>query len=133
MRKSSRGERAWLPEEEREPRTQEKGADVMSLSLALDSDYPEILEASKYCWKRNISIISAVAGTAALVLSAFERAKMQTLKEKPGSLVKAVRSILRRASSNKKLGYEAPDPASGFGLLDTFRAFRLAKGLKTEE
>lgn len=81
----------------------------------------------------NSLAVPVVAGTTALVLSALEQERIQTLNEKPGFLVEAIRLILRRASSNKKLGFEAPNPASGFGLLDTCRAVRLAMGLKIEE
>ena len=37
----------------------QNGADVISLSVALKKNHKEIREASEYCWRHNITIISA--------------------------------------------------------------------------
>jgi subtilisin family serine protease len=190
----------------------QNGADVISLSFAVKHNYKEIRDASEYCWRQNITLISAagnvedktserlvfypasypwsigvggverkdgklkvwehsakgyfidvvapaaeimvespsyldrrswpirisgnslavpiVAATSALVLSAMDSERRQILKQTPGSLVEAVRSILREASSNKKLGYTEPNPESGFGLINAYQAANKARIFK---
>lgn len=74
-----------------------------------------------------------VAATTSLVLSALGPEKRQALKSSPGGLVETVRSILRTASSNKKLGYSKPNPASGFGLINAYEAVKIARSLKIKD
>jgi subtilisin family serine protease len=69
---------------------------------------------------------SLVAGTAALILSAMDKQIIQELKATPGRLVEAVRSILRETASNKKLGYEGLNPASGYGMINVKEAVSLS-------
>jgi subtilisin family serine protease len=190
----------------------QNGADVISLSIALKQNFKEIRDASEYCWRQNITLISAagnvedkkselhayypasypwsigvggvekkdgklkvwehsangnfidvvapaaeilvespsyldkrsrprrvsgnslavpiVAATTALILSAMEPEQKLTLKHTPGALVEAVRSILKEASSNKKLGYKTPNPESGFGLINAYQAVKKARIFK---
>ena len=190
----------------------QNGADIISLSVAMRLNSTEIRDASEYCWRQNITLISAagnvedkeseihsyypasypwsigvggvekkdgklriwehsakgyfidivapateilvespsyldrrswptrvsgnslavpiVAATTALVLSAMEPEKRQALKHNPGTLVEAVRSILRETSSNTKLGYETPNPESGFGLINAYQAVKKAQVFK---
>ena len=182
----------------------QNGADVISLSIALNKNYKEIRDASETCWNQNIILVSpagnvendesephvyypasypwtlcvggvekkedqlkvwehsasgnyidvvapakeiwvespsyldrrrwpkresgnslavpVVAATAALVLSTMDPDKKRSLKNTPGTLVEAVRSILKEGSSNKKLGYKSPNPVSGFGLINAYQA-----------
>ena len=190
----------------------QNGADIISLSVAMRLNSTEIRDASEYCWRQNITLISAagnvedkeseihsyypasypwsigvggvekkdgklriwehsakgyfidivapateilvespsyldrrswptrvsgnslavpiVAATTALVLSAMEPEKRQALKHNPGTLVEAIRSILRETSSNTKLGYETPNPESGFGLINAYQAVKKAQVFK---
>jgi subtilisin family serine protease len=190
----------------------QNGADIISLSVAMRLNSKEIRDASEYCWRQNITLISAagnvddkeseflpyypasypwsigvggvekkdgelkvwehsakgyfidvvapaaeilvespsyldrrswpirvsgnslavpiVAATTALVLSALEPEKRQVFKHNPGDLVEAVRSILRETSSNTKLGYETPNPESGFGLINAYQAVKKAQVFK---
>ena len=187
----------------------QNGADVISLSVAMRLNSKEIRDASQYCWKQNVTLISAagnvedqkselsayypasypwsigvggvekkdgklkvwkhsakgyfidvvapaveilvespsyldrrawptrvsgnslavpvVAATTALVLSAMDTEIKGNLSQNPGALVEAVRSILREASSNKKLGYAKPNPESGFGLINAYQAAKRAQ------
>jgi len=73
-----------------------------------------------------------VAGTAALMLSAMDDQTLLKLKEKPGQLVEAVREILRQTSSNTILGFDEPNPVSGYGCIDIIKAVEAAKKLKPE-
>jgi hypothetical protein len=184
----------------------QNGADIISLSIALDKNYKGIKEASESCWNQNIILVSAagnvennesesdayypasypwtlcvggvekkdgqlkvwehsargnyidvvapakeiwvetpsyldrrswpirtsgnslavpvVGATAALVLSVMDPVKKRSLKNTPGALVEAVRSILKEGSSNKKLGYNSPNPVSGFGLINAHEAVK---------
>ncbi len=193
----------------------QNGADVISLSIALRQNYKEIMNASKYCWQQNITLVAAagneekdkselnayypafypwsigvggvekkdeklkvwehsakgnyidvvapaaevlverpsyldkkqwpvrvsgnslavpiVAATTALILSAMEPEKKQILKHNPGALVEAVRIILRKASSNKILGYTTPNPESGFGLINAYQAAKIAQVMKIKK
>lgn len=81
----------------------------------------------------NSLAVPIVAATTAIVLSAIEPEKKQILKHNPGALVEAVRIILRKASSNKKLGYATPNPESGFGLINAYQAAKIAQVLKIKE
>lgn len=190
----------------------QNGADIISLSVAMKENFKEIRDATEYCWKHNIALISAagnvekkeseihayypasypwsigvggvekregelyvwehsargyfidvvapaaeilvespsyldkrswparvsgnslavpiVGATTALILSAMGTEKWQAFKQDPGSLVESVRSILKETSSYKKLGYSEPNPESGFGLINAYRAVKKAKIFK---
>lgn len=73
-----------------------------------------------------------VAGTTALILSTMNETTLKKLKEKPGQLVEAVRKILRKTASNKKLGYNGPNSSSGYGLIDVQMAVKQAKALNAD-
>lgn len=73
-----------------------------------------------------------VAGTAALMLSAMDDQILLKLKEKPGQLVEAVREILRQTSSNTILGFDEPNPVSGYGCIDIIKAVKAAQNLKAK-
>ena len=75
----------------------------------------------------NSLAVPVVAATTALVLSAMDTEIKGNLSQNPGALVEAVRSILREASSNKKLGYAKPNPESGFGLINAYQAAKRAQ------
>ena len=74
-----------------------------------------------------------MAGAAALVLSSMDEKTREELKKKPGKLVETVRQILRKSSSNDKLGFSKPNPVSGYGLIDFDKAVYMAKNLDAEK
>jgi hypothetical protein len=78
----------------------------------------------------NSLAVPFVTGTAALMLSAMDDQTLFKLKEKPGQLVEAVRKILRQTSSNTILGFDEPNPVSGYGCIDIVKAVEAAKNLK---
>ncbi|MDH5465915.1 MAG: S8 family serine peptidase [Candidatus Aminicenantes bacterium] len=80
----------------------------------------------------NSLAVPFVAGTAALILSAMEDQTLLKLKEKPGQLVEAVREILRQTSSNTILGFDEPNPVSGYGCIDIIKAVEAAQNLKVK-
>jgi subtilisin family serine protease len=69
----------------------------------------------------------AVAATAALALSAMDAETVGALRRLPGRLAAAVREILTRTASNEKLGFDFPNPFSGFGLINCAKAVKLAR------
>ena len=77
----------------------------------------------------NSLAVPIVAGAAALVLSSMDERTREELKKEPGKLVETVRQILRESSSNTKLGFTAPNPVSGYGLIDGDKAVQLARNL----
>lgn len=103
--------------------------DVVAPAAGILVERPSYLD--KRRWPAQTSgnslAVPIVAGTSALALSFMEEDKKQILMQTPGALVEAVRSILREASSNKKLGYLEPNPASGFGLINAYRAVKMAR------
>ncbi len=70
-----------------------------------------------------------VTGTAALVLSAMDRQTVKNLREDPGKLCETLRQILRQTASNEKLGYETPNPFSGYGMIEIQKAVRMARAI----
>lgn len=78
----------------------------------------------------NSLAVPFVSGTAALILSAMDRETIQKLKDKPGALVETIQDILRETSSNYALGLPTPNPSSGYGLIDIYKAVSMAKNLK---
>ncbi len=73
-----------------------------------------------------------VSGTVALMLSAMDDQTLLKLKKKPGQLVEAVREILRRTSCNTILGFDEPNPISGYGCIDIIKAVEAAQKLKAK-
>jgi hypothetical protein len=65
----------------------------------------------------------------ALILSAIEKETLQRLKTEPGKLVETVRDILHSTASNQKLGFEFPNAASGYGLINILKAVEMARTL----
>lgn len=192
----------------------ENGADIINLSAAFRVDTKAIREAAKYCWEKNIVVVSPianvsenegdqtlyfpaaypwtiavggvekdngklrvskfspeavyldvvapasgiygempsyldsrkrprtnygnsiavpfVAGTASLMLSAMEDQALLKLKERPGNLVEAVRIMLRKTSSNAILGFEKPNPSSGYGFINIQKAVEMARNFRME-
>ncbi len=192
----------------------ENGADIINLSVAFRVDTKAIREASKYCWEKNIVVVSPianvsenegdktlyfpaaypwtiavggvekndgklrvskfspeavyldvvapasgiygempsyldsrrsprinygnsfavpfVAGTASLMLSAVDEQALLKLKERPGNLVETVRIMLRKTSSNAILGFEKPNPNSGYGLINIQKAVEMARSFRIE-
>lgn len=103
--------------------------DVVAPATEILVESPSYLDRRR--WPIRVSgnslAVPIVAATAALVLSSIEPEKKQILKDNPGALVEVVRSILREASSNKKLGQKGPNPESGFGLINALHAVQKAR------
>jgi subtilisin family serine protease len=72
------------------------------------------------------------AGSIALVLSAMDKQVLDNLKKHPGQLVETVRKILRTTASNSVLGFNDPNPSSGYGLINLQRAVEMAINLSKE-
>jgi len=106
--------------------------DIVAPATEILVESPSYLD--RRSWPTRVSgnslAVPIVAATTALVLSAMEPEKRQALKHNPGTLVEAVRSILRETSSNTKLGYETPNPESGFGLINAYQAVKKAQVFK---
>jgi major intracellular serine protease len=106
--------------------------DVVAPATEIVVESPSYLD--RRSWPKKISgnslAVPIVAATTSLVLSAMEPETRYALKNNPGDLVEAVRSILKEASSNKKLGYESPNPESGFGLINAYQAVKKAQVFK---
>ena len=103
--------------------------DVVAPAAGIWVERPSYLDKGRWPMRMsgNSLAVPIVAATSALVLSSMQPEKKQTLMKTPGALVEAVRSILREASSNKKLGYLEPNPASGFGLINAYQAVKMAR------
>ena len=106
--------------------------DIVAPATEILVESPSYLD--RRSWPTRVSgnslAVPIVAATTALVLSAMEPEKRQALKHNPGTLVEAIRSILRETSSNTKLGYETPNPESGFGLINAYQAVKKAQVFK---
>lgn len=70
---------------------------------------------------------SFVAGTSALVLSAMNETTRASFKTRPGELCAEIRKLLRQSASNDALGYDTPNPYSGYGVIGVLEAVRRAK------
>ncbi len=103
--------------------------DVVAPAAEILVESPSYLD--RRAWPTRVSgnslAVPIVAATTALVLSAMDTEIKRNLRENPGALVEAVRSILREASSNRKLGYVKPNPESGFGLINAYQAAKKAQ------
>ncbi len=106
--------------------------DVVAPAAEILVESPSYLDIRS--WPKKISgnslAVPIVAATTSLVLSAMEPETRYALKNNPGDLVEAVRSILKETSSNKKLGYDSPNPESGFGLINAYQAVKKAQIFK---
>ena len=106
--------------------------DVVAPAAGILVESPSYLDRRR--WPTQMSgnslAVPIVAATSALILSYMDQEKKQTLEKTPGALVEAVRSILRKASSNSKLGYLKHNPASGFGLINAYQAVKMAQAYK---
>ena len=112
-----------------------KYIDVVAPASGVIVEMPSYLDRNKRARyaQGNSLAVPFVAGTSALILSAMDNQTLQKLKEKPGQLVETVRKILRKTSSNKKLGLKTPNPASGYGLINVQKAVQMAKNLKLKD
>jgi hypothetical protein len=74
--------------------------------------------------------VPAVAGAAALVLSALKPDMKEKLRGRPGGLAREIERILILSASNDFLETQSADPLSGFGLIDCQKAVRIAASLE---
>lgn len=106
--------------------------DVVAPAAGIWVESPSYLDRRRWPTRMsgNSLAVPIVAATSALILSSMEQEKKKTLEKTPGALVEVVRSILREASSNTRLGYLKPNPASGFGLINAYQAVKMARVFK---
>jgi len=102
---------------------------VVAPSAGVWVESPVYLDGRRYEFPADGNSLAApaVAGTAALVLSAMDPQTVRRLRLSPGRLAEAVREILTRTASNEKLGFDFPNPFSGFGLINCAKAVKLAR------
>jgi len=108
--------------------------DVVAPASGIIGETPSYIEdpGPPQIFHGNSLAVPIVAGAAALVLSSMDEKTREELKKEPGKLVETVRQILRKSSSNEKLGFSKPNPVSGYGLIDGDKAVRLAKSLEID-
>lgn len=70
----------------------------------------------------NSMAAAIVSATAALMLASMDQNDRRGLKNMPGRLCEFVRNILRQTSSNSALGFSSPNAASGYGIINVYRA-----------
>ena len=70
---------------------------------------------------------SFTAAAAALVLSAMPPGSLDILRSRPGQLPGTLRQIFLETASNTRLGFNAPNPLSGHGLIDILGALEKAR------
>ena len=109
--------------------------DIVAPAAGIWVELPSYLP--KRQWPRQVAgnslAVPVAAGAAAMILSSMTAEIRHSLTSTPGLLVETVRTVLRRSSSNEKLGLETPNSSSGFGLIDIRRAIDIARNLKTPD
>ncbi len=106
--------------------------DVVAPASGIYGEMPSYLDTRKRPQhiSGNSFAVPFVAGTASLMLSAMDDQVLFKLKEKPGQLVETVRRMLRDTSSNTVLGFDQPNPVSGYGFIDIRKAVEKATNLR---
>jgi hypothetical protein len=74
----------------------------------------------------NSLAVALVSGATALVLAAMDEKTRSKLKARPGQFPEKVRSIFRDTASNDILGFNLPNPFSGYGQIEIQKAILLA-------
>jgi subtilisin family serine protease len=106
--------------------------DIVAPAAEILVESPSYLD--RRSWPTRVSgnslAVPIVAATSSLILSALDTEQRKILKRNPGDLVETVRGILKVTSSYKKLGYSEPNPESGFGLINAYKAVKKAQIFK---
>ncbi len=108
--------------------------DVVAPASGIYGEMPSYLDTRKrpkHIYGNSFAV-PFVAGTASLMLSAMDDQALFKLKEKSGQLVETVRRMLRETSSNTVLGFDRPNPVSGYGLIDIRKAVERAKNFRLD-
>jgi subtilisin family serine protease len=117
-----------------DPSTEAVYLDVVAPASGIWGELPSYLEKRKRPLTAfgNSMAVPFVAGTASLMLSAMDEQVLLKLKENPGQLVETVRIMLRKTSSNAILGFDRPNPTSGYGFIDPRKAVEMAKDFRVQ-
>jgi len=117
-----------------DPSTEAVYLDVVAPASGIWGELPSYLERRKRPLTSfgNSMAVPFVAGTASLMLSAMDEQVLLKLKENPGQLVETVRIMLRKTSSNAILGFDRPNPTSGYGFIDPRKAVEMAKDFRAQ-
>jgi subtilisin family serine protease len=111
------------------PSTEAVYLDVVAPASGIWGERPSYLQrrTRPLDFSGNSMAVSFVAGTVSLMLAAMDNDVLLKLKENPGQLVEALRIMLRKTSSNSILGFDKPNPISGYGFIDPPKAVGMAK------
>ena len=107
--------------------------DIVAPAKDIWVEFPSYLENKLRAQKAFGNSLAAglVSGASALILSAMKEETKAQLKSQPGKLCEKVRSIMRDTASNEVLGFNLPNPLSGYGLIEISKAVLLSKAQKT--
>ncbi len=107
--------------------------DVVAPAAAIWAESPSYLDTRSFpgLVDGNSIAVPAVAGTAALLLSVLDSELVEELRLKPGGIKETIERILKSTASNAPLGFDLPNPFSGFGLINCRQAVELAASLRS--
>jgi len=102
--------------------------DIVAPAMNLWVDLPSYLEQKTQAQMLNGNslAVALVSGASALVLAAMDEKARDKLKSQPGQFTEKVRSIFRATASNEILGFNLPNPLSGYGQIEIQKAILLA-------
>ena len=107
--------------------------DIVAPAMDLWVDLPSYLEAriNAQMLNGNSLAVALTSGATALILAAMNEKTHSELKAQQGQLCEEVRNIFRTTASNDVLGFNLPNPFSGYGQIEIHKAVLLA-GAKKE-
>jgi hypothetical protein len=106
--------------------------DIVAPAIDLWVDLPSYLQQKTEAkmLNGNSLAVALVSGAAALILDAMDKKSQKELFGRKGQLCEEVRKIFRTTASNDLLGFNLPNPFSGYGMIEIHKAVRLARNKK---